>query len=134
MVQWYDELLKVTKAFGEKQYAEDLVQELYIHVHGRNVTKSYCISWLKWRAMDLHRARDKYEKVELPATLLHEETPFEVEKYKDAEFFDLEIFNLWAVEGMSIRQIAKETKISPATIQASIKKFKNWYKKKYGYE
>ena len=48
------------------------------------------------------------------------------EKLKDLYWFDAEIFRIYYREGFSLNQMAKETKISRATIYKAVKNVKNY--------
>ena len=48
------------------------------------------------------------------------------EKLKDLYWFDAEIFRIYYREGFSLNQMAKETKISRATIYKAVKHVKNY--------
>ena len=121
VVKYYDEFVLFCRHLGENQYPEDLVQELFIYIHNKEVTKSYCLTWLQWKVLDLHRAKKKITKVslnELPQIQTND-LPYEVDMFENVYWFHQRIFDLWA-DGMSIRKIAKETKISARVVQHSI--------------
>ena len=121
MLDYYDEFVAFAISMGEKMYPKDLVQELFIHINNRKVTKSYCLTWLQWRILDLHRAKKKIQKVELSEVkeIYTNDLPYEVDILKDVHWFHKGVFNIWA-DGNSIRKISKETNISARTIQHSI--------------
>ena len=48
------------------------------------------------------------------------------EKLKDLYWFDAEVFRIYYREGFSLNQMAKETKISRATIYKAVKNVKNY--------
>lgn len=121
MVKYYDEFVSFCRHLGEKQYPEDLVQELFIYINDKEVSKSFCLTWLQWRVLDLHRHKKKVTKVELDTItgLAVYDMPFEVDVFKDIHWFHKGIFNLWT-DGRSLRKISKETKISVRTIRTSV--------------
>lgn len=129
MTQYYSDFVTFAKSMGEKQYPEDIVQELFVYINGKKVTKSFCLTWIQWRILDLHRLNKKIQKVEVPEIVSHD-TPFEFDLMDDVHWFHKGIFDLWA-DGMSIREISKQTKISIGTIRVSIDKIKElWHEKK----
>ena len=122
MIEYYDDFVAFVISMGEKMYPRDLVQELFIHIHDKKVvTKSYCLTWLQWRVLDIHYAKRKYKKVELSEVkeIYTNDLPYEVDILKDVHWFHKGVFNIWA-DGNSIRKISKETNISARTIQHSI--------------
>jgi DNA-directed RNA polymerase specialized sigma24 family protein len=129
VTEYYNDFVNFAKQMGEKQYPEDIVQELYIHINEKKVTKSYCLTWIQWRVLDLHRLNKKIQKVEVPEIISHD-TDFEIDLMKDVHWFHKGIFDLWA-DGMSIREINKRTNISIGTIRVSIDKIKEvWRERK----
>lgn len=131
MVKYYADFLQFVKSLGETQYPEDLVQELFIHIHERpNTTKSYCLTWLQWRVLDLYREKKKIQKIELEDNFATFDMEFEVDIFNKVDWFHKEVFDLWA-DGMSIREISKQTKISVSSIRNSIDKIKQtWHEKR----
>lgn len=130
MVKYYADFINFVRSLGETQYPEDLVQELYIHIHERpNTTKSYCLTWLQWRVLDLYREKKKVTKVDLEDNLTTFDIEYEVDVFKNVDWFHKQIFDLW-VDGMSYRQIAKETNISIGAIRNSITKIKKTWEEK----
>jgi hypothetical protein len=128
MIEHYADFVSFAKKMGEKQYPEDIVQELYIHINKRQVTKSYCLTWIQWRVLDIHHLNRKIQKVEVPEIISHD-IQYEVDILKDVHWFHKAIFDLW-VDGMSIRKISKETRISIGAIRVSIDKIKEvWHEK-----
>jgi hypothetical protein len=121
VIEYYDDFVAFATSMGEKMYPKDLVQELFIHINNRKVTKSYCLTWLQWRILDLHRTKKKIQKVELSEVkeIYTNDLPYEVDILKDVHWFHKGVFNIWA-DGNSIRKISKETNISARTIQHSI--------------
>ena len=129
MVKYYNEFVAFCRHLGENQYPEDLVQELFIYIHNKDVTKSYCLTWLQWRVLDIHALNRKIKKVSLNEIkeITNYDLPYEVDIFENVYWFHKRIFDLWA-DGMSIRQIAKETKISARVVQHSIKIIKRiWH-------
>jgi len=55
--------IKIVEGFGEKNYAEDIVQEAYIRVHGKAINEAYFYFTLRSLTMDLHRK--KVDKIEI---------------------------------------------------------------------
>ena len=130
MVEHYADFVNFARKMGANDYAQDLVQELFIHINGRpNTTKSYCLTWLQWRSLDLYKQKKRITKVEIENNLVTFDTPYEVDLFKNVHWFHKGVFDLWA-NGMSIREIAKETKLSIGTVRKSIEKIKNiWHEK-----
>lgn len=121
VTKYYDEFVNFCRHLGERQYPEDLVQELFIYINKKEVSKSFCLTWLQWRVLDLHRHKKRVQKIGIDniSELASHDMPYEVDVFKDIHWFHKGVFNLWT-DGRSLRRISKETKISVRTIQYSV--------------
>lgn len=133
--------IKVVEKFGEKHYAEDVVQEAYIKIYGKDINEAYFYFTLRSMTMDLHRK--KVEKVEITKeieySLIEEDDEFIIElakPYQDYietwEWYDKKLFMLWIESGVSMREIARRTNIGFMSVYNTIKnckeKIKKWEK------
>tara|TARA_R110000868_G_scaffold120421_2_gene319533 strand:- start:2393 stop:2908 length:516 start_codon:yes stop_codon:yes gene_type:complete len=150
--------ISVVKSFGENYYAEDVVQEAYIKVNGKEINDSYFYLTLRSITMDLHRKKvdtveisflnglfdvDDTEEIKFFDDPINHKKYFyhffkkdnddddidkKVEMYKEIlstfEWYDRDLFMLYANSGMSMRKIARETNISFTSIYNTIKKCK----------
>lgn len=129
MYKNHDEFIKFAKYCGETFYPEDLVQELYIHIHDKEVNKSFCLKWIYWRVMDLNQLRKKHQRIDISEIQDVCEYPnydyiVGNEPLNNVHWFHRKIFDLWVDNDMTMREIAKETKISLGIVCGSIKKCK----------
>ena len=51
--------INVVKTFGEEYYAEDVVQEAYLKVYGKEINEAYFYFTLRSLTADLHRLKNK---------------------------------------------------------------------------
>lgn len=136
------------KKFGIQEYAEDLVQEAYIKVHGKEINEAYFYFTLHTMAMDLHRK--KVTKVSIMWQDDESKSSYEVEeaynlsqiksRYDciDVEktlvrlhalmdtwhWYDRMLFIVWIDSGKSIRQFSSDLKIGFMSVYQTIRKCK----------
>lgn len=127
--------IKVVKKFGETNYAEDIVQEAYLKLLGRDINEAYFYFTLRSMTMDLHRK--KIEKVELTKDIeylladskddnLTEEMAKPYFDFIDTwEWYDKRIYLLYVNQNVSLRKLAKETKIGLTSLYITIRNCKN---------
>ncbi len=127
--------INIVKQFGITDYAEDVVQEAYIKcLEKERVNESYFFLTLRSLAMDLHRKQKKIIKVSIDEVNIISEIEQQNEVLgivDDFHWFDKEIFFLYYDEKMTMRKIAKETKISLKTIFTTIQKCNTKIKKEW---
>lgn len=130
--------IKIVKSFGEEYYAEDIVQEAYLKVNGKDINEAYFYWTLRSLTMDLHRK--KVIKVEIEENQITTESDFDfsnIENYYKIidtfEWYDKKLFLLYIDNDFSIRDLAKETGIGFMSIYNTIKnckqKLKLWAEK-----
>jgi hypothetical protein len=129
MYKNHSEFIKFAIYCGETIYPEDLVQELYIHIHDKQVNKSFCLKWIYWRVMDLRLLRKKHQRIDISEIQEMAEVPqydyiVNNEPLQTTHWFHKRIFELYIDQDMTMREIAKETKISLGVVHESIKKCK----------
>lgn len=139
------------KKFGIHDYAEDLVQEAYIKVHGKEINEAYFYFTLHTMAMDLHRKKvikvpissndeshinyeveeaynfsqikSRYDKIDTEKILvqLHE-------LMNEWHWYDRMLFIVWIESGKSIRQFSMDVNIGFMSVYQTIRKCKNLIK------
>lgn len=146
----------VVEGFGEKFYAEDIVQEMYLRLHKyttwdkivkdgevnkgfvwfvlRNIYVDFCKQKSKIDKCDLNEAiyvfDDSADKHETHAknSIDHKVT----EEIKKWHWYDKMLFELYRDSGMSMRELEAETKISLTSIFHTIKHCKQQLREAVG--
>jgi DNA-directed RNA polymerase specialized sigma24 family protein len=134
--------IKIVEGFGEKNYAEDIVQEAYIRVHGKTINEAYFYFTLRSLTMDLHRK--KVDKIEITQEIEYslkednyqEEVTEFVKPYLDFintwDWYDKKMYLIYITNNVSMRKMAKESGIPLMnifqTIQRCKLKIKLWQK------
>ena len=136
--------IKVVEGFGEKQYAQDIVQEAYIKVISLNkeINFAYFYFTLRSLTMDLHRK--KVDKIEITQEIeysLKEDNYLEevnefVKPFMDYintwDWYDKKMYLIYITNNVSMRKMAKESGIPLMnifqTIQRCKLKLKEWQK------
>jgi DNA-directed RNA polymerase specialized sigma24 family protein len=136
--------IKIVNKFGESQYAEDVVQEAYIKLHGKDINEAYFYYTLRSLTMTLHKK--KVNKIEITQdieySLVEEDDEFIIDlakPYQDYietwEWYDKKLFLLWVESGVSMREIARRTNIGFMSVYNTIKnckiKIKQWEKENH---
>jgi len=126
--------VSVVKKFGEVNYAEDVVQEAYIKVHGKEINEAYFYYTLRSLTMDLHSK--KVVKVEITQDIeynLKEDESNELAEEKAQPFidfintwhwYDKMLFMTWVNNKISMRKLSRETGIAFMSVYYTIKKCK----------
>ena len=134
--------LKVAHSFGAGQFAEDIVQEMYLKLHRYIEAKTiqektlttyvYCI--VRSLTLDLKRAQSKIKKVEvLDYYLTHESNSQSLEaletiytkiddEIKSWNWYDAKMFLTYVNSEFSQRDIASETGIKIGSVHYTIRK------------
>jgi len=153
----HNEWIKIVHSFGEYDYAEDIVQEMYITLYKYAseekivekgvVSRGYCYFTLRSIFLQYCNAKNKIQKVELD----DEEVYTQIADYSemDAEigydkfrtlidehidnwrWYDKTLFKIYRDTNMSIRKIAEETNISWVSIFNTLKNAKHELKEKF---
>lgn len=131
----------VVKSFGEYNFAEDIVQEMYLRIHKYTspekivkdgiVNKGFIWFVLRNIYVDYCKQRNKITKVDLnEAVIMSDEQNTEAlnELYDKIEreieswhWYDTMLFKLYRDSGKSMRELEAETKISLTSIFHTIK-------------
>lgn len=128
--------VKIVEGFGEKNYAHDVVQEAYIKILNmdKEVNYAYFYYTLRSLTMDLHSK--KVTKVEITRDIeyslredesndIAEELAQPYLEFIDTwHWYDKMLFMLWVNNKISMRKIARETKINFTSVYNTIKKCK----------
>lgn len=144
--------LKVAYSFGVGDYAEDIVQEMYLKLHKyienetlkkeTITTYVYCI--IRSLCLDLKRLQKKSIKIEIQdyhatskSNLLQVETLNKIYDKIDKEieswrWYDAKLFKLYTENSYSQRDISKETGIKVGSIHYTLRKAGDKLKEKVG--
>jgi DNA-directed RNA polymerase specialized sigma24 family protein len=134
--------IKVVEGFGEKNYAEDIVQEAYIKLHGKQINFAYFYFTLRSLTMDLHRKKvDKIEITqEIEYSLKEDNYLEEVNEFikpcldfiNTWDWYDKKMYLIYITTNVSMRKMSKDSGISLMnifeTIQRCKQKLKQWQK------
>lgn len=138
--------IRIVNSFGEYDYAEDIVQEMYIALYkyttpekiikDGKVSNGYIFFTLRSLYYQFYNAKNKITKVNLDNIQLEHFSNMDEQKayYKFCEtldryidswhWYDKRLFRLYRDTDMSIRKLAKETGISWVSIFNTLKKCK----------
>ena len=136
--------IRVVEKFGELKYAEDIVQEAYIKIHGKEINEAYFYFTLRSLTMDLHRKKVEIlpitKEIEYEISLVEEIDLVDLtQPYNDFidtwEWYDKTLFRLWVDSGVSMREISRRTNIGFMSVYNTIKnckkKIKQWEKENH---
>jgi DNA-directed RNA polymerase specialized sigma24 family protein len=124
----------MVKKFGEVNYAEDVVQEAYIKVYGKDINEAYFYYTLRSLTMDLHSK--KVIKVEVTQDIeysLREDESNElaeeraqpyIEFINTWHWYDKMLFMTYVNNKISMRKLSRETGIAFMSVYYTIKKCK----------
>jgi len=153
----HQEWIKIAVNFGARDYAEDIVQEAYIRVHKysnpekiikndkvnkgymffiiRNICNNFNNELKKTRKLPLndHVYNISNESLESEKDIALQNIINKMDKeLENWHFYEKGIFKIYRDSGLSIRGIAKETKISSVNIFHTLKKSKNKMREMFG--
>lgn len=153
----HKEWIAIVKSFGEYNYAEDVVQELYIVLYKyaneekiiKNgvVSRGYVYFSLRSIIFQLHNSKRKINKVSID----DEEFTYEIPNHQTMDeqvafhkictmidnhidnwrWYEKRLFELYRDSGLSIRGIAAETNISWVSIYHTLKSAKEELKERF---
>jgi RNA polymerase sigma factor (sigma-70 family) len=139
--EWVD----VVRSFGEEFYTEDIVQEMYLRINKYTtydkivkrgtLNKGYIYFVLRNLFLNYVQLKSRFEVVRIDDNFdISHDSYIEFENRIENEiaswhYYDEILFNLYIDSGMSIRKLAKETRISEKSIFVTLKKCKNKLKK-----
>jgi len=153
----HKEWIKVINSFGEYDFAEDLVQEMYILIwkygtkekiiRDGKVSRGYVFFTLRNLYYQYYNSKKKIQKISLD----DEETTLQIphdskmdeqiafhkictlidEEVETWHWYDTKLWKLYSQTDMSIRKIASETNISWVSIWNSLKNYKLKIKDKF---
>jgi len=147
----HNEWVDIMHSFGEFDLAEDFVQEMYLTLYKYTdekkiiqkgvVSRGYVFFTLRSLYFQYYNAKKKINKVRINDENNYEQIPYSSEMDEEigySEFcslidnhienwgwYDKTLFKLYRDTDMSIRKIAKETKISWVSIFKTLKKSKD---------
>lgn len=150
--------ISIVNSFGEYNYAEDIVQEMYITldkyaneekiIKNNIVSDGYCFFTLRSLYWQYYKTKNKTKKIRIDDTENFMQIPDNSEMDEQIAFnkitnlidkhienwrwYDKSLFKLYRDTDMSIRKIAKETNISWVSIFNTLKKCKKEIKDKFG--
>jgi DNA-directed RNA polymerase specialized sigma24 family protein len=124
----------MVKKFGEVNYAEDVVQEAYIKVYGKDINEAYFYYTLRSLTMDLHSKKVikvevtqdiEYNLKEDESNELAEELAQPYIEFIDTwDWYDKMLFMTWVNNKISMRKLSRETGIAFMSVYYTIKKCK----------
>lgn len=142
----HDHWIRIINSFGEYDYAEDIVQEMYLAlekyakpdniIKNGKVSNGYVFFTLRSLYYQFYNAKNKITKVSVDNVQLEHFSNLEeheaydkfcqtLDKYIDKwHWYDQKLFRLYRDTDMSIRKLAKETGISWVSIFNTLKKCK----------
>jgi len=146
VAEHHDRWVKIINSFGEYDYAEDIVQEMYIAlqkyskpesiIKNGKVSNGYVFFTLRSLYYQFYNAKNKVQKVNIDDYKIESFSDIEQEKayhkvctliddhIENWHWYDQKLFKLYRDTDMSIRKIAKETGISWVSIFNTLKKCK----------
>lgn len=142
----HNDWIKIVKSFGEKQFHEDIVQEMYLKVHKNKdkdvwfkndqLNTNYIYSILRNICYDLRKQRSKISKVEIDLVLNFSDSDLNQEienkelndiinsEIESWDFYDQKLYEVYTVHEKSIRNVSKATGISNKSIFLTLKNCK----------
>jgi len=143
----HNEWVRIVRSFGENQYHEDIVQEMYLKVHKNRLKDvwfkngelnvNYIFSILHNICYDLRKQRNKISKVEIDVllNLSNSDLNKEIEQnevnqiiekeIQSWDFYDQKMYEVYSHHEKSIRKIHKATGISQRSIHTTLTNCKN---------
>jgi RNA polymerase sigma factor (sigma-70 family) len=131
--------IATVKRLGEQYYAEDIVQEAYIKVHGKEINEAYFYFTLRSLTVDLQRSKSKSimvieeiadYSVGLEELICDGVCIADVNSYINTlTGYDKLLFKAYMNSGLSIRKFAKEIDISFMSVYQTITKIKKQWQK-----
>lgn len=142
--EWVD----IIRKFGEKTYAEDIVQETYIKIYRSGASQKAVVNGKPNRAfmyitlrnnyLTFVREKSKGHKIDLDNIQLESKASLDQEMYiandiidelikaemNNWHWYDKKLFLLYMNNDISMRSLAKETKISLSSIANTLKNCK----------
>lgn len=153
----HKEWIQIVNAFGEYNYAEDIVQESYIALYkyadpekiieNGKVKRGYMFFTLRSLLFQFYNKKKKIKKIridddtnflEIPDIdnieendAFHKLCTLIDEETESWRWYDRKMFNIYRYTDMSIRKIAKETSISWVSIFNTLKNCKEIIREKF---
>lgn len=128
--------VNIVRSFGGGDYSEDIVQEMYLKIHDMELRPetmgAFVYFVLRNMTNDLHRKKAKIHKIDITDCLqLYTEETKGLEEYEEIcqriteeveewHWYDQMLWRLYT-QGMSMRQLERETKISLSSIFHTLK-------------
>ena len=134
VAKFHADYLRIVQSYGEDFYAEDIVQEMYIRLHkyadrekviqkNGTLNRAYIHFTLRNIFKDLTKERNKHQMVNIEERKDIGVTYDYISK-EEAEtwhWYDEMLFKHYFDSGMSMRELADETRISTSSIFQTIK-------------
>ena len=140
--KYHDEWLNIVRLFGDSEFAQDVVQDVYLKVHSnyreriiQNGEPNRALMWVLLRNTAFRASRTAPNDLSIELFYSLPEEDFELRKHesldliyhkvedeiKTWEWYDQMLFNIYRKENKSMRQIAEQTGISLKSIFTTIK-------------
>lgn len=154
----HKEWIKIVNSFGEFNYAEDFVQEMYLVLYkyadenkiikDGNVSRGYIYFTIRAIYFQYYNSKKRIDKVYID----DDESTIQIQDYSEMDeqvayngicqlidehidnwrWYEKKLFTLYRDSGLSIRGIAAETGISWVSIYHTLKSAKQELKEKFG--
>lgn len=145
LYKYHNEWIAIIRKFGERNYAEDIVQETYIKIHTSGACTKAVINqevnrafvWISLRNNYLSFAKEKAKAVkvgdEVLKNLEYQNTSIDLHLANDKleviilneiakwDWYDSKLFLIYINEDKSFRVLSKETRIGLSSIANTIK-------------
>ena len=140
--KYHDEWLNIVRLFGDSEFAQDVVQDVYLKVHSnyreriiQNGEPNRALMWVLLRNTAFRASRTAPNDLSIELFYSLQQEDFELRKHesldliyhkvedeiKTWEWYDQMLFNIYRKENKSMRQIAEQTGISLKSIFTTIK-------------
>jgi len=139
--------IRIVKNFGIIDYAEDIVQEAYIKIHGKDINEAYFYFILQSMSIDLHRKKvvkvaltnhDNTIKLEIEQAYQFQEVKSRYDRIDTEKtlvklhalmdtwpWYDRMLFTVWVNSGKTIRCFSRDIGIGFMSVYQTIRKCKN---------
>jgi DNA-directed RNA polymerase specialized sigma24 family protein len=138
----HDDWIKIVNAFGEFDYAEDIVQEAYIRlikyatphriIKDNKASRGYLYFTLRSVYFQYYNSKSKITKISLNDDENFLQIADDTDLEEEWAWYDRKLFKLYRDTDLSIRKIAADTNISWVSIFNTLKNCKTDVQSKLG--
>lgn len=144
--KYHDEWLNIVRLFGDSEFAEDVVQDVYLIVHQYYLDKviineepNRALMWILLRNTAYRANKNTFEEISIDLIKNLSSEEFDLLKHESLDkiydkieqeielfkWYDQVLFRIYREDNMSMRQISKQTGIGLKSIFLTIKSCKN---------